>query len=136
MHCEQGELNMKNPVVLIILTMLLFSGCSGKLSEGKPSGTYKAYVTALSNGKIDKALSLLNAPSVAAVENAGGTKVMEQIVKDIQKHKGMKSFKTLEERIDGDSAVSKDTVVYSDGFSTTKEMRYQKENGKWKLSLL
>jgi hypothetical protein len=126
---------MKNAVILLILTLLL-TGCSGKSSNGKPSNTYKDYVTALSNGKVNDAMLLVDNASRDAIEKAGGATVMDQIVKDIQGHKGLKSFKTLDEKINEDSATSKDTVVYNDGFTATKEMRYVKENGKWKLSLL
>jgi hypothetical protein len=131
---------MKNVVVLLILTLML-TGCSGKSSAGKssvgkPSNTYKDYVTFLSDGKVNDALLLLNDDSREAIEKAGGTTVMGKIVKDIQTHKGLKSFNTIEEKINGDSATSKDTVVYNDGFTATKEMKYVKENGKWKLSLI
>lgn len=126
---------MKNAVILIILT-LLASGCSGKASDGKPSSTYKEYVTALSNGKVKNAMLLLDTASLEAIEKAGGAAVMDKIVQDINGHKGLKSFTTLEEKITGDNATSKDTVVYNDGFTATKQMRYVKENGKWKLFLL
>ena len=115
---------------------LLFTGCSKKSSGGKPSDTYKEYVTALSNGKADDALPLLDITSRDALEKAGSAKIMDQIVKDIKGHQGIKSFTTLEEKINGDSATSKDTVVYTDGFTATKEMHYTKENRKWKLDLM
>jgi PBP1b-binding outer membrane lipoprotein LpoB len=126
---------MKNVFIFLVLTLLL-AGCSRNLSDGKPSNTYKDYVTDLSTGKVNDAMLLLDTASRDAIERAGGAVVMDKIVKDIQGHKGLKSFKTIDEKLNGDSATSKDTVVYNDGFTATKEMRYVKEDGKWKLSLL
>lgn len=118
---------MKKMSALLLLALLL-TGCTGK-----PSDTYREFVSRLEKGEMNAAYELVGKDSRAMIDQRGGVANLTASAALIQAHQGIKEVTVTDEKKEGAAATSTTIVLFNDGFSGEVTSHFIKEDGKWKL---
>jgi Tfp pilus assembly protein PilP len=118
-------------IIMILCSMLMLSGCSGK-----PTDAYKAYIECIQNGKAAEAFNKLDQKTrdMDSKDKDSSINAAKEIKQYLDEHKGLKNMKFKDVITKGDAANAKVSLFFNDGFSSELDTKYVKENGVWKVS--
>ncbi|HMS34371.1 MAG TPA: DUF4878 domain-containing protein [Ignavibacteria bacterium] len=127
---------MKLSVIIIIISIFVYSGCGNSGGSDSPANSLKDFVAALKEQNPGKAWNYLSSNSqkmyndIAKNRNQSGKEYFEKSVSNAGSlgMMGM-DFEVVDEKKDGDKA----TITIKTKDQNTSELYSVKEDGAWKL---
>lgn len=128
-----------NIIKILFASVILMSvaiACGNKANT--PGDTAKKFSELIADGKIDKAMELIDGYQDATEEEKQKmTALFNEAAKELDKKEGIKSVEILEEEIneEGNKATVKVKTTYGNGDTEEETQTLVKKDGKWYMTM-